>query len=163
MSLSKMDQCGRLNRIIEQAGQVTRRLEGVGAPLVDLAMRLVMARTFFRSGLQKLSNWDGTVFLFQTEYNVPVLPPELAASLAAATELTMQVLVVLGLATRLAALPMLGMALVIQFAVGAVNPAYDLAEHTFWIIVLACLIVRGAGPLSLDHLLFRRFSQCRRG
>ena len=163
MSISEMLRSDRLTDLAGRICPVVRSLQAVGAPLVDLAMRLIMARIFFRSALQKLSNWDSTVFLFRTEYQVPVLPPELAATLAAATELTAPVLLVLGLATRLAAVPMLGMTLVIQFSLGAVNPAYDLAEHSFWMILLASLIVRGGGPLSLDHLIAGRLGLCRKG
>ncbi len=150
-------------QVIERACPLAHHLETLGAPLVDLAIRLAMATVFFRSGMQKISNWDSTVFLFQTEYQVPVLPPELAATLAAATELTTPVLLVLGLATRLAALPMLGMTCVIQFSLGAVNPSYNLFEHYFWMIVLLSLIVRGAGPLSLDHLIGKHLGLCRKG
>lgn len=135
------------------AGWLTR----VGGPLLDLVIRLTMAPVFFRSGLQKLHDWPATVFLFETEYQVPVLPPGLAAVLAAATELTMPVLLVLGLGTRLAALPLFVMAVVIQFVVGAHNPAFDNPQHILWMVLLASLVVRGGGALSLDHLIARRW------
>lgn len=129
-----------------------------GGPLLDLWIRLTMAPVFFRSGIQKLQDWPSTVYLFEYEYQVPVLPPGLAAALAAATEVTMPVLLVLGLATRLAAVPLLAMTLVIQFLVGSVNPAFNHPQHFFWMILLCSLIVRGGGALSLDHLLTRRLS-----
>lgn len=132
------------------------RLERHAAPLLDLAVRLTMAPIFFRSGLQKMSDWPATVFLFEYEYQVPVLPPAFAAVLATATELTMPVLLVLGLGTRLAALPLFVMTLVIQFAVGSVNPAFYHPQHYLWMLLLAGLVVRGGGPLSLDHLITRR-------
>lgn len=132
------------------------RLERHAAPLVDLGVRLAMAPIFFRSGLQKMSDWPATVFLFEYEYQVPVLPPVLAAALATATELTMPVLLVLGLGTRLAALPLLVMTLVIQFAVASVNPSFYHPQHYLWMVMLAGLVVRGGGTLSLDHLVTRR-------
>lgn len=131
-------------------------LDRHAAPLLDLAVRLAMAPVFFRSGLQKIGDWPSTLYLFQEEYRVPLLPADLAALLAAATELTMPVLLVLGLATRLAALPLLAMAMVIQFVLGAQNPAFDNPQHYFWMLLLAGLIVRGGGRLSLDHWILRK-------
>lgn len=141
--------------LMERAGTLLARY---GGPLLDLWIRLTMAPVFFKSGLQKLQDWPSTVYLFEYDYQVPILPPDLAAILAAATELTMPVLLVLGLATRLAAVPLLGMTLVIQFVVGAANPAFNHPQHFFWMILLSSLIVRGGGALSLDHLLTRRLS-----
>ncbi|PJK28955.1 DoxX family protein [Minwuia thermotolerans] len=131
-------------------------VERVGGPLVDLAFRLIMARIFFQSGWLKLNDFENTVFLFQYEYAVPVLPPEIAAYFATFFELAMPVLLVLGFMTRLAALPLLGMALVIQFVLGASNPAYFQWEHYFWMLSLVYIFVRGAGPISLDHLIWRK-------
>lgn len=106
-----------------------------------------MASIFFRSGLQKIGDWQATLFLFQEEYRVPLLPVDVAALLAAATELTMPILLVLVLATRLAAVPLLAMALVIQFVPGAENPAFNNPQHYFWMLLLTGLILRGGGRL----------------
>jgi putative oxidoreductase len=73
-----------------------------------------------------------------------------------AIELVCPILLVLGLAARLAALPMLVMALVIQFVVGAADPAFHLTEHYYWMFLLAVIVTKGPGRLSLDHLLARR-------
>lgn len=143
-------------RALDVRDRIAGWLDGYAAPLLDLAIRLTMAPIFFRSGLQKIADWPATVFLFQEEYRVPLLPPDLAALLAAATELTMPVLLVLGLATRLAALPLLAMALVIQFVLGAENPAFSNPQHYFWMLLLTGLVVRGGGRLSLDHWLVCR-------
>lgn len=131
-------------------------VERGAGPLIDLAFRLIMARIFFQSGLTKIDDFENTVFLFQYEYAVPVLPPEIAAGLATFFELAMPVLLVLGLMTRLAALPLLGMAMVIQFVLGAGNEAYFQWEHYFWMLSLAYLFIRGAGPISLDYLIWRK-------
>ncbi|HET6468908.1 MAG TPA: hypothetical protein VFG43_11080 [Geminicoccaceae bacterium] len=56
-----------------------------------------------------------------------------------------------------AALPMLGMVLVIQFVVGANDPAFHLVEHYYWMFLLGVIITKGPGTLSLDRLLLRRF------
>ena len=83
---------------------------------------------------------------------MPFLAPWLAAYLTT-IELVCPVLLVLGLAARLAALPMLAMALVIQFVVGAADPAFHLTEHYYWMFLLGVIITKGPGRLSLDHLL----------
>ncbi len=132
-------------------------LERYGAPILDVAVRLWIARVFLLSGLTKIKDWESTLFLFEYEYAVPVLPFELTAFLATAFELGAPVLLVFGLMTRLAALPLLAMTLVIQFALGAANPAYDNMQHFYWMFLLAALILRGAGPLSVDRLLAGRF------
>jgi putative oxidoreductase len=128
------------------------------APLVFLLIRLWMAEIFFRSGLLKIQNLSGAIFLFSDVHPVPLLPPWLAAYLATAVELVCPVLLVLGLATRLAALPMLIMVLVIQFVVGAADPAFQLTEHYYWMFLLAVIITKGAGTLSIDQLLARRLA-----
>ncbi len=127
-------------------------------PVLALGLRLWMAQVFFSSGLTKIASWENTVFLFEFEYQVPVLPPVLAAGFATAFELAMPVLLVAGFTTRLAALPLLAMALVIQFALGAANPAFDNIAHYYWMILLIVIAVRGPGPLSLDHFVWPRIS-----
>jgi putative oxidoreductase len=126
------------------------------APIVLLAIRLWMADIFFRSGLLKIQDPDGAIFLFAQVHPVPFLPPALAAYLATTIELVCSSLLALGLAARLAALPMLGMVLVIQFVVGAHNPTFYQTEHDYWMFLLAVIVTKGPGRLSLDHLLARR-------
>src|SRR5437667_10222673 len=82
--------------------------------VIALIARAATFSVFFRSGTQKLSDWNATLMLFENEYRVPVLPPHLAAYLAAGLELGGSVLILLGLATRLSVLALLGMLLVIQ-------------------------------------------------
>jgi putative oxidoreductase len=133
------------------------------APVVFLAIRLWMAEIFFRSGLLKLQNLSGAVFLFTDVHPVPFLAPWLAAYLVTAIELVCPTLLALGLAARLAALPMLAMALVIQFVVGSADPAFYLTEHYYWMFLLAVIITKGPGRLSLDHLLARRLAPAQPG
>lgn len=120
-----------------------------GAPLALLAARLWLAKIFFYAGLSKIASWPATLALFAEEYKVPLLPADLAAMLATATELSVPVLLALGLATRLAVLPLAAMTLVIQFTY------LDLSEHFAWLLLFALLASHGAGALSLDHLLRR--------
>ena len=97
--------------------RVIALLERVPVAIPQLFFRFGMALVFWRSAQSKLASWDTTLQLFQEEYKVPLLPPDVAAYLGTAVELTAPVLLVLGLATRLGASAMLGMALVIQLFV----------------------------------------------
>lgn len=126
-------------------------------PLVDLGFRVIVFNVFFFSGLVKIRDWESTKFLFEYEYMVPMLSPAMAASLATVFELGLSVLVLIGLFSRYAAIPLLGMAMVIQFVLGAANPAYNSFSHFMWMAILLHIIVRGPGPISLDYWLAGRY------
>jgi putative oxidoreductase len=147
-----------LARGVSLGAALIRFAEGWLAPLLFLAIRLWMADIFFRSGLLKIQNLSGAIFLFTDVHPVPFLAPWLAAYLVTTIELVCPTLLALGLAARLAALPMLAMALVIQFVVGSADPAFYLTEHYYWMFLLAVIITKGPGRLSLDHLLARRLA-----
>jgi len=125
------------------------RLGRVPLAFHQFLFRLAVAALFLRAGLTKLASWEPTVALFRDEYKVPVLSPEVAAIMASAFEVGCSVLLIAGLATRLATLPLLGMILTIQLFV------YPQAwsEHLVWGSILLFLLTRGPGALSLDHLL----------
>jgi putative oxidoreductase len=127
--------------------------------LLDLGIRLYMADVFFRSGLVKVRNWDGTMYLFENEYRVPLLPPELAAWLGTFGELFFPPLLALGLATRFAALSLLAVnvvAVVSFWHVLAENEAARMS-HVYWGLLLLVPLCYGPGKLSIDHLLRRRW------
>jgi putative oxidoreductase len=128
---------------------VTDLLQRLPLPLIQLLFRLAIATVFLKGGLAKTANWMLTVQLFADEYQVPVLPPEIAAVTAVTFEFGCSALLVLGLATRLATLPLLGMLAVIQTLV------YPNAwsDHLTWGSILLFLLTRGGGALSLDWLL----------
>jgi len=131
---------------------IARALDVLGQfplPLLQLMFRLAVASVFLKAGLIKISSWETTVQLFADEYKVPLLSPDLAATLAATFELGCATLLILGLATRLATLPLLGMIVVIQTFV--YPNAY--AEHLTWASILLFLLTRGGGPWSLDNAL----------
>jgi putative oxidoreductase len=130
-------------------------LSGFPLSIIQLALRVGVGAVFFNSGLLKFRSWEFAVKLFEDEYKVPLLDPTLAARLAMFTELTFPVFLFLGLATRLATLPLLGMIFVIEIFV------YPQAwvEHLIWASMLVFLMTRGAGALSLDYLLERKFSK----
>jgi putative oxidoreductase len=125
----------------------------VGHNLLAVAARLGIGAVFFLSGRTKVDGFltvnDNAYTLFQEEYKVPLLPPEFAAHLAAYAEHLLPLLLVLGLATRLSALGLLGMTAVIQaFVYPDAWPT-----HLTWAVALLYLAGRGAGSLSLDRAL----------
>ena len=129
--------------------------ERIPLSVVQLASRAAIAYVFWNSAQSKLASWPITIQLFAMEYRVPVLPPELAATLATATELTCAILLLLGLFTRLGALALLGLVTVIQLFV---YPSHW-GEHLLWASLLMLLLARGAGVISLDYLAKRFFTR----
>ena len=127
------------------------------APL-DLLIRYDVASAYFKSGLTKIESWDKTVFLFQEEYRVPLLPPQTAALLGTFGELVFPPLLRLGLAGRFAALSLFVVnivAVVSYWRVLGRNEA-ALASHYYWGVLLAVTLLHGPGRLSLDHWIRRR-------
>ena len=121
--------------------------------LLLLVQRLGIAAVFFQSGRTKVEGVftvpDTTVELFRSEYALPLLPPELAAYMAAGAEHLFPVLLVLGLFTRLSAAALLGMTLVIQTLV--YPDAWP--THLSWAGLILPLIALGGGKYALDRLL----------
>src|SRR5258705_11371275 len=94
--------------------QIRSWLEAIPYWVLAAPLRLGVAWIFWNSAQVKLINWDRTLLLFSEEYQVPVLPPELAANLALAIELAAPVLLVAGFLTRATVLVLLGMTATIQ-------------------------------------------------
>jgi putative oxidoreductase len=128
---------------------VTELLGRFPIAIVQCMFRLAIASMFLKAGLNKIAGWELTVELFADEYKVPVLEPEIAARMAVTFEIGCSLLLIAGLATRLATLPLLSMIMTIQLFV--YPSAY--AEHLTWASILIFLLTRGAGPWSLDRLL----------
>ena len=134
-----------------------RRLaERIPYSLVALVARLAVASVFWRSGQTKVEGFlqikDNTFFLFREEYKVPLLHPDLAAYAATIAEHVFPVLLVVGLASRLSALGLMVMTLVIQLFVYPDG----WPEHILWFALLLLIVARGPGALSLDHLIWSR-------
>lgn len=127
-------------------------LERVPQSIFLFLFRLSIGVVFWNSGLTKIASWQITVVLFRDEYNVPFLPPEVAAMLATAMELSCPILLLLGLATRLATLPLIGMTLVIQLFVYPES----WTVHLMWMSILLFVLTRGPGAWSLDHVIARK-------
>ena len=118
---------------------------------VILPARIATFSVFFRSGLVKIADWNATLQLFRYEYKVPVLPPDFAAHMAAAMELGLSSLILVGLATRLSVLGLLGMVAVIQLFVEPTG----WPDHIQWVAFMLFILWRGPGVLSLDFLAGR--------
>lgn len=139
--------CQRLNGL---AKKILPLLEKFSF-LPVLGMRLWIADVFWKSGLTKITDWESTVALFADEYQVPLLPPELAATLGTGAELIAPVLLVFGLGARLGAVALLFMTGVIEFT----YMHFDI--HLVWALMLALILFQGAGKASVDYFLRKRF------
>lgn len=121
--------------------------------LLALVNRIALAGIFWLSARTKVEGWftvsDSAYALFREEYKLPLLPPELAAQMATVAEHVFPMLLVLGLFTRLSALALLGMTLVIQVFV--YPDAWP--THLSWAGLMLYLVGRGAGNMSLDRVL----------
>ena len=135
-----------------------------GGSLMSLFLRLYIGWQFFNSGLVKISDWDATLALFREEYMTPVLPPALAAYLGAAGELTLPVLLFVGLLSRPAALGLFFvnvMAVISYQQIFKVECPAGLNDHIFWGVGLLALVAFGPGRFSLDSLLGKLSKQAR--
>ncbi len=121
-------------------------------PVFDLSVRLYLAHIFWKGGMVKLSSWMSTVMLFTMVYDVPVLPPEIAAYLSTAVELGGSFLLAIGLAGRWAALSLFGLNIVAALSYGQLSEA-ALQEAFYWGILFLYLVLHGPGLLSADALL----------
>ena len=119
--------------------------------VIQLAGRVGVGAVFFKAGLLKYNSPEFTILLFRDEYQVPLLDPAVAARIAMIQELTIPIFLFLGLATRLATIPLLGMILVIQTFV--YPNAYN--DHLVWGSILVLVLTRGPGVFSLDYLIER--------
>lgn len=118
-------------------------------PKADLVIRLWLAEIFFVSGVLKLTAWHTALDLATNEYAVSWMNPVSAAYTGVGIEVLGGVLLAIGFMTRYAAIPMLILSLVIQFA----YLPFD--NQLFWALLFAWYAIQGAGPLSIDSLLRR--------
>ena len=118
-------------------------------PLLLLFCRLWVAWVFFNSGLTKIATWDSTLYLFEYEYQVPILPWQLAAYMGTAAELILPVFIALGLLTR----PMAAVLFVFNIIAVVSYPVLweqGFFDHQLWRLMILIVIVWGPGPLSVD-------------
>jgi len=155
-----------MTRLVTEAIGLCERIPNT---LIAFIARFSIAAVFWNSGQTKVQGFvvnlvsgeftlgwprlsDSALALFQDEYKLPFIPPEIAAPMAATAEHALPVLILIGLGTRFSALALLGMTLVIQLFV--YPGAY--ATHGTWAAVLLYLMARGPGKLSVDHWLASR-------
>ena len=120
--------------------------------LVALISRLSIGMVFWQSGQTKVDGWhvtDNAVYLFQTEYKLPLVDPWIAAHMAAFAEHFFPLLLWIGFASRLSALALLGMTLVIEIFV--YPDAWP--THGTWATCFLVIIAGGPGRIALDHLI----------
>ena len=127
-------------------GKYVTFIEKYASSILLLTIRIFIGLVFFKSGLVKFSNIEQTIILFEYEYEVPFLSPQFAAISSLIVELGCGALIMAGLLTRIIALPLIGLTLVIQLLVFQ-NP-----EHFYWLFLLSTLAVFGGGKLSADGL-----------
>ena len=130
-------------------------------PVLDLSIRVWVAHDFFVSGLTKTKSWDSTLALFEYEYAVPLLPPNVAAVLGTAAELTLPVLLAVGLAGRLSALGLFVFNIIATVSYPFLwtdEGSVGLMQHVYWGTLLLVTLLHGPGKLSLDYLIARRFA-----
>lgn len=141
----------KLHRTARSFDAALQALNRVPLSVLQVFMRVGVGSVFFTAGLLKVRSWEFTLLLFRDEYKVPFFDPALMARIATFNELVFSTLLFLGLATRLATLPILGMIVVIQTFV------YPNAwvEHVVWASILLFLLTRGGGVLSIDHVIAR--------
>jgi putative oxidoreductase len=131
-------------------------LERVPAALPVLLLRCGVALVFWRSGLTKLPlGNDMTVFLFEEEYRVPVVPAALAAYLVTVAELVAPWMLIAGLGARVSAAILLAETLVIQIFVYP----QQYSHHLLWAGPLLYVLLRGPGRWSADHLIRRHLDR----
>jgi putative oxidoreductase len=135
-----------------------RVLDTLQSP-VALAVRLWVSWQFLISGYLKISAWENTLFLFNNEYQVPLLPPVLAAVVGTFGELFFPVLLVFGITARLSAIGLFAVnaMAVVSYAHVLLSEGFEaaFAQHVLWGFMLVVLAVYGPGKLSLDYLLLR--------
>ncbi len=138
--------------LLESGRALTERIP---YSFVALVARVAVAGVFWRSGQTKISGIsirEETFYLFREEYKVPLLPPDLAAYLSTTAEHIFPIMLLVGLASRLSALGLLGMTMVIQLFVFP----HAWPEHIQWMAMLGLIIARGPGAISIDHMIWTR-------
>jgi len=135
---------------INHTNKILALLNYLQSPLL-LVARLYVAEIFFSSGLTKLTDWETTLYLFESEYTVPFLSSVTAAWIGTISEIVLPVLLTIGIFTRAAALGLFFVNIVAVISLSEIALA-ALHLHYLWAVVFASIIVTGGGFFSLDRL-----------
>ena len=143
-----------VKKILSWVIPVYAKLDGL-SPLSILGLRLWVAWVFFKSGLTKINSWDSTLYLFEYEYAVPLLSPEIAAYMGTAAELSLPILLAFGLAGRFGAIALFIFNITAVLSYPDLNAA-GIRDHQVWGLMLLVPLLHGPGKLSIDYLLCKK-------
>ncbi|WP_370882002.1 DoxX family protein [Labrys wisconsinensis] len=150
---------GRTAEVLERAIGIIR---GIAQPsLVQLVLRVALAVPFWKSGTLKWAGFlqlnDTAIYLFSDEFQLhlpggpyPFPAPAVMAFLSGSAEIVFPVLLVLGLATRFAALGLLVMTAIVELTVPEGWPI-----HLTWAAMALGIMAWGPGRVSLDAAIAR--------
>jgi putative oxidoreductase len=147
-------------RLSRATGALSNSLRIVAEAAAPPVLRIALALPFFRSGLTRwdgfLSLSQGTIYLFEEQFKLHVFghlysfpAPLVCAYIVGVSEIVLPALLILGLATRFAALGLLIMTGVIQLT----YPEGWANFHLYWAAISLAIMALGAGPLSCDHVI----------
>lgn len=147
-----------IKNMLNTYDNIINTIQSAFVPLLLLICRLWVAWVFFNSGLTKIVTWDSTLYLFEYEYQVPILPWQLAAYMGTAAELILPVFVAFGLLTR----PMAAILFVFNIIAVVSYPVLweqGFFDHQLWGLMILIVVVWGPGPFSIDKLLRTKFAR----
>jgi len=147
-----------MSRLIHRLAPVVPPVFAALQDLLLVVLRIWMLRVFFFSGLQKISSWDSTMLLFENDYDVPLLSPDIAAYLATAAELGLPILLIAGLGSRFAAAGLFILNIVAATSYPDISDV-GLKDHYYWGGLLAVLAIVGPGRAALDTFVLRYFKK----
>lgn len=144
-----------IQNLASRIGWLHAKLDWI-APLGFVALRVFVAWAFLKSGYLKTTSWSSTMYLFENEFQVPLLSPEIAAYLATFTELVFPVLLIAGLAGRFSAFVLFVFNIIAVISYPDLDPAAA-RDHHAWGVMLFLLMLAGPGKLSLDSWIRNKF------
>jgi len=126
--------------------------------IADIALKLWVANVFFKAGLTKIESFDTTIMLFESEYNVPLLSPIVAAYIGTFAEIILPIMLVIGLGGRLIPFALFIFNIVAAISYPDLSNA-GMQDHYIWGIMLLALMANGSGKLSLDNIIAKKINR----